>query len=185
MSIKNKKSNKNRLMFGRILIITVIVLAFAVLAAFIYNRFLGADSRAEYASNTGTINYDPPTPEERQAGDNKKEEIAKEQENPAPSPPPGAAAVTITYGGLYNDAVEVGAYVSNVIEDGGTCKLSLTQGSQTVTATTTAVSNARTTDCPTLSVKKNQLASGIWKAVVTYTSSGFSGASAVKEITIQ
>lgn len=90
------------------------------------------------------------------------------------------ATVVVTYSGWVDDsaAVELGAYVAGVVESDGTCSLTLTSGSATVTTQVTAEPDASSTSCPTMAVPGADLAPGNWQAVVAYESAGASGRAA-------
>jgi hypothetical protein len=95
--------------------------------------------------------------------------------------------VVITYAGQDPDtsAVQVGGYVTDVIEDGGTCTLTLTSGSTTRTASAQAQADASTTDCGGLEVAAAELKSGTWKAVLSYASPGYQGAAPAVSVAVK
>ena len=69
------------------------------------------------------------------------------------------------------------------VEEGGTCTLTLTRESTTVTTARPAVPNASSTSCGDLTVAPQKLAPGTWTTVLSYsspTSAGSSPASQVK-----
>jgi len=87
--------------------------------------------------------------------------------------------VTITYYG-WNTAsgqVQVGGFVGGVVEDGGTCTLTLTKGGTKVTGTSEAVADATTTSCGEVAVPGDEVPAGTWTAVLAYSSDGHSGTS--------
>ena len=69
---------------------------------------------------------------------------------------------------------EVYAYVSGVLEDGGTCTATATQGSQTKTASAAGFANVSYTSCKPIKIS---LPAGTWSVVVSYSSAGFEGKS--------
>ena len=90
------------------------------------------------------------------------------------------ASVVVTYSGWVDSpaGVEVGAYVAGVAESGGTCTLTLTAGTHSVTAEVAGEPDAASTSCPNLTVPGAKLSSGTWRAVVSYDSPSVSGKSA-------
>jgi hypothetical protein len=74
--------------------------------------------------------------------------------------------------------VMVGGYVQGVIEDGGTCTLTLTSGSSRAVGHTAAHADATTTTCGAVTVPGSGLAPGTWQAVLSYSSPKHSGAAA-------
>jgi hypothetical protein len=99
---------------------------------------------------------------------------------------PGSADVVITYAGWDpgTSSVEVNAFVSGVIEDGGTCTAELTLGSTTRTVSAPATGDATTTGCAPMIVPGGQLAAGDWQAVVSYTSATAEGRSPATGVTV-
>ena len=90
----------------------------------------------------------------------------------------------ITSWGQTSSGVEVSAYVPNVIEDGGTCTLTLTKGDKQVSAKRKGISNVSTTSCGTLFIEE-ELSAGTWQATVSYSSTKAKGVSNPIDITIE
>ena len=85
---------------------------------------------------------------------------------------PTLAAVQITYAGPDDAAggIAVGAYVSGLIEEGGTCALTLSKDGESAGAESEALPDASTTSCGQMIVPFSELEPGTWAAEVTYTS---------------
>jgi hypothetical protein len=101
--------------------------------------------------------------------------------------PAGEAEVAVTFAGwdAPSGSVEVDAYVGNVIEDGGTCTLTLSRpGARSQVVSGPAGADATTTICAPLHVAGGQLASGSWTATVTYSSATASGSADPAEVTV-
>jgi hypothetical protein len=101
--------------------------------------------------------------------------------NPPPANPadvatdtakPASAAVQITYSSADQSAqgVAVGAYVAGLIEDGGTCSMTLTHAGHSASATSQGAADASTTSCSQLLVPFSDLSPGTWAVDVTYSS---------------
>lgn len=73
-------------------------------------------------------------------------------------------------------AVVVGGYVDSVVESGGTCTLTLTQGQASLTGSTEARPDAASTDCGEIAVADG-LTSGSWQVVLGYSSADHRGSS--------
>lgn len=106
-----------------------------------------------------------------------------------PAPTSGArgeATVQITYFGWNpgSGVVEVGGFVPSVVEEGGSCTLTLTQGAANASASREATANVTSTACGELVVPGDQLAPGTWSAVLSYESDGSSGASEPVEVQV-
>jgi hypothetical protein len=73
--------------------------------------------------------------------------------------------------------VEAAGFVIDVIENGGTCTLTLSSAGSTVSATATGAADATTTNCGRLTIPRAGLAAGSWRAVLTYQSPAAHGTS--------
>lgn len=141
-----------------------------------------------------TINLEGPTGEDKKNVEENKQRIVDQDKESAgsngesaqePTQQSRAASVTITYAGQYGDSIEIGSYVTNVLEDGGTCTLTLTKDSQRITDDVEGVQDASRTSCPVFTIARSRLSAGTWKAVVSYSSSTASGESSEKTLTVQ
>ncbi len=104
-------------------------------------------------------------------------------------PPPvaedtGTVVLTSAEWDTGNGWVRVRAYLPGLVEDGGTCTLTLTRGADVRTATADGMADASTTICGRLTVPGDQLRPGEWQAVVTYASAGVSGSSDAAEVNV-
>jgi hypothetical protein len=97
-----------------------------------------------------------------------------------------AVPVVLTYSAwsAADRQVLAGGYVSGVIEDGGVCTLTLTQGSARVTVEGPAMPDASTTVCGGLVVPGDQLTAGTWQATLTYASATHTGTSATAPVEV-
>jgi hypothetical protein len=102
----------------------------------------------------------------------------------APSVSGGDIFITYARWNSQESWAEVSGYLAGVVEDGGTCTLTLTKGGATAHATTEGISNVTSTSCGRLTVPQNQLSSGTWRAVVTYRSDTSTGTSRAAEVTV-
>jgi hypothetical protein len=105
----------------------------------------------------------------------------------APAPADGGVVnVMITQAGWgpSGTAVEVSGFVSGVVEDGGTCRVTLTHDGETVTAVKDALADATTTACGVLEVGDVEMASGWWQAVLSYESATSAGESAPADVLV-
>jgi len=94
--------------------------------------------------------------------------------------------VSITYYGFdpVTERVEVGGFVAGIVEEGGSCTLTLSGGGQTVTGTSEALADATTTDCGAVAVPGDELGDGTWQAVLSYSSADHSGSSAPVDVEV-
>ncbi len=127
----------------------------------------------------GYVNLNPATNTEKQDSQNAKDAIVNQQNQPSNSTG-GSRQVSpfITSA----SASQVKAYVSGVVEDGGSCTATFTQGYITKTFTSTAAANATNTVCAPISV--SGLTAGSWSVVVSYSSATASGSSAAVTVKV-
>jgi hypothetical protein len=97
-----------------------------------------------------------------------------------------AVPVVLTYSAWSpaDRQVLAGGYVSGIIEDGGTCTLTLTRGSSSVTVEGPAMPDATTTVCGGLAVPGDRLSAGTWQATLSYASPTHQGTSATAAVEV-
>jgi GH25 family lysozyme M1 (1,4-beta-N-acetylmuramidase) len=157
----------------KIILVILLVVAVLITAYFIVIR--DNNNQGDKPRPTNTINYDGPTEEEKKAGDIQKE-ADKQRQEINNSAPPQTANIVIVDSSQYDSTIEIRSYVSNVYEDGGTCKATLTNGSKTVSKTSTAFKDATTTQCEPIDIPRSEFTStGDWKLVLSYSSSKIQG----------
>lgn len=178
MFLKNKK-----------LVIIGVILSVALVISG-YLLFVKKDNEATNTSSNGTqqtgdyINYDPPTDEEKAAGDSAKAKL-EEQASSQSSNTNGTATVIITDANQYGDVVEVRSFISNHYED-GTCTITFTQNQKTISKETPAYKDISTTICTNPLFQRSEFSSaGQWQVTVTYKSAGATGSSAPQAVTIK
>jgi hypothetical protein len=107
---------------------------------------------------------------------------------PGTSTPPGAnAEVTVSYAGWdpTTQRVQVNAFAA-VLENGGTCTLTLSDaaGADQRSSTAPASADATTTICDQLTIDSTTMAPGTWTATVTYSSPTHQGRSAGSDVVV-
>ena len=177
----------------KIAIIVIVVIAVILIAGAVFLVKSRSDKNTT-ANSTGqrsTINYDPPTEEEQAAGDEQKQQNAEEQARIDQQPTTGRKAEVVVSDATYypydGDNIEVRGYISNVLEDGGTCTATFTNASgQKVVKTNPGFKDASTTQCGALDVPRSQFpAGGDWQLVLSYQSSTASGQSAARAVSLE
>lgn len=170
--IKNKKT----------LVILMIVVLFGALGGFYYLKHKNNDNTA----GSG-INYGPPTQaEKKDSEDNKKtiDERENQSTNASSSKFKAVTPVIASYGQT-NTAVEVSARVPGVLEESGTCTLTLAKGSVKVVGSRTASPNVSEMSCGFISIARSKLSAGNWSATVSYSSSKARGTSSPVNIEVK
>lgn len=144
--------------------ILIIVLAAAATAAVAYGVYLMYFA-PKPATNTGpqdTINYEPPTDEQKAAGDRQKEEtINKTDDNN--DPPNGEDSISVSYTAVNqtDGQLLVRALIGAVSND-GTCSLTLTKGDAVVKKTAGMQSGPNSSTCKGFNISVSELSPGNW-----------------------
>lgn len=184
--MRNKRTKKSLLIGSKrkllISLLVIFVLAVIVLIlekAQVINLY---ENKGDSAQGTDeAIDFGPPTEQEKQAGDNAKEQIIqKEAQQNANQNQSGLKNVTpvITYSGRD----EVNAYVPGIFEEDGVCSALFTQGQTSVTRSSTGFANVSDTQCEPIYPDLPNASS--WSVVVSYksaTSVGSSGSSGITQ----
>lgn len=186
--IKNKNVSKKIILVA---LAVILVIAFGVY--YLLDRKNNSEQAVENPGQNQQqedINFNPPTPEDAQRAEENKEQIIQGQQNTpvGQTTPDGKKSVkpTITYAGQYGDQVEVGAYVSGVLEDFGVCKAIFQKGSEAMTVQVEAVRGASSMDCPVMGVPVNELKQkGTWSVTVSYSSTSASGVSDSRQLEVK
>lgn len=139
------------------------------------------DNTTAAAENGEYINYGPPTEEEKQQAEDRKNEIVAQNENQNnyPQTPSGKKQVTPVITGADNSNVR--SYISGIVEDGGSCTATFTKGSEVVTRTSAGLADVSTTVC----APSTNLSPGSWKVVMSYASAKAEGKSQPYNLQIQ
>lgn len=183
--MKPYQANKKRFAKKHVLLISLFtMLALGLVAGTLALK--GRDSSHPETSSAGGINYGPPTEEEKTAGDERKKEILKEEQNtdPKPSVQTKTATVIVTDAGQYDDTIEVRAFIPDHYQD-GTCTITFRQGNHDITKESPAYRDASTTICTNPMIQRSEFpAGGDWQVSVAYTSADAKGQSETKTIKI-
>lgn len=140
----------------------------------------------KYTTTSG-INYGPPTKEEKQETENFKKDLANSSPSSSSDSTSSGAKKNVTpiiSGYNYSNKAEVGSYVQGIVEDGGTCTLTMVRSSQMVSESKTASADAQTTSCGWISIDGSRLSAGDWSATISYNSVTSRGTSSAVTISI-
>jgi cytoskeletal protein RodZ len=188
-----KRSSKKR----RVALIVALILLALLLSYTIYAKqtdnwpFTAPQTEQATSDDTVTdsedsINYDPPTKEDTEASqDGKKDIPATDPSNPGDTAPEDkkTVAIGVSFAEVYQGNVEIRAFIPSVIEGNGACNATLTNGSQTVKASSPGFIDSRSTQCEPIYIPVSKFPTkGTWKLVVTYTSPTSAGASESMEV---
>ncbi len=166
--------------------ITLIILgaALAIAIAFV-GVYVGALKKPlfgwpkEYAEtqelSDKNIDTTAPTDEEKQAGDQAKSDtIEKNQQSTETPSPSNPIQVTLTASGKNGDIYQLRYLIDSSVTS-GTCKLTLTKGSQTVAQEAPVQVLGGSSTCAGFNIPISSLSAGDWKAVNTVTGNDRTG----------
>ena len=166
--MKTKKINNKRI----IIIATGLLLIATAGAFFMYQKMTSKVDQSQDATRpTNTVDYGPPTDEEKaQAEKQKEQNIERSQSDSAP--PSRTANVVVVDSSQYGSSFEVRGYVSNVFEEGGSCTARFSRiGSNAVVKVVSATKSATTTQCQTIEVPVTEFnVKGDWNFTLEYSS---------------
>jgi hypothetical protein len=94
-----------------------------------------------------------------------------------------AVNVLLTSAGITNNTVRASGMVTNIVEEGGECTYTFTNGSSTVSKKSNTLTNPTSTTCEAVTFSPDELSSGTWKVVLNYNSTNATGTSNTKEFT--
>lgn len=181
---QNKKSFKSN---RRLLIIVALVLLLfsGAAAYYLFNR-KSVGSNDEIA--TEKINLSPPSEAEIEETEQHKQNLAQKDSEAETNPTnDNTQDITPFFGFLLqndNKNVEANGYLSGVIEDGGACTLTLQKDGVKVSETRKAKADAQSTICGLITISREKLSSGEWKATLSYSSSEYQGSSEERKIQV-
>lgn len=145
------------------------------------------DSKSQQQPAPGSINYDPPTEAEKEAGDKQKEEIVREEDAKKVAAPPPSSQPTANNKKAVKPIIisagggDVRGFIPGITENSGTCTAKFTSGTQTVTRTSSAVADAQNTTCTPLNYTDTAVGAG-WSVTLTYESNSSEGTSDVGKV---
>lgn len=175
-----KSKNVNKKVF---LALLVIILLAVGLVFYFNNREKHAGPSVESPNLGETINFNPPSEQDKQEVDQHKQDIvSQEQQTPKTS---NSVKPIIIDAGFYDGQVEVRSFISGTYEAGGTCSVKLTKAGQSIVKDSKSVKGATTTDCPPTIIPSSELSSGTWAVVVSYSSTTTQGSSDIKTVEVK
>jgi hypothetical protein len=179
MKIKKKFSRNKIILISVIAAIALLggtVGAWYVLSG---NQQLGVQPGSSDTSNGA------PSAEDVESGQDAKKRESEQGPKTDPTDEDGKkkADVRISYVGIVDGNLEIRAFLNNLIEK-GTCRANVTRGGVVISRSSTSFTDATTSICPPLIIPTEELSSGTWKVVVSYSSANAQGTSDTAEVNI-
>lgn len=165
------------------LLVFATITALLLVSGGIYIYSKNKSNKTSNSTENSTINYSPPTEDEKSAADTQKEANVKQNDNDNQAADASQVKVFITYAGEENGIIEVNAF-SNHYED-GKCTIVFTKDSLKLIRETPAFRDASTTICTNPLIKRADFpSSGEWDLKVQFTSPSLKSESVTQKITI-
>lgn len=189
MRIVQKQNKKRRLTLIALLIAAlVLVLGYFSFAYITKNAWPFIQ---DTQTNSDNINYSPPTDQEVKDSQNGKKNSNQQVDGGATAPKPNSSKNKVSVGIAFasydvdEKAVDVRAFTPDVIEGDGTCTATLTRGATTVSQSSKAFIDSSSSQCQPILIPESRFdTKGVWKLIVTYTSSKSSGSSPSMDVEI-
>ncbi len=163
----NKHKNKKIALIVLSVILSLLVVVWYVLKN---------DTKTSQTNGTelNQIDYQPPSEEERNAGNSKKEDLGNEvnddEQNTGDDSDLQKANVVIVDASQYDEVIEVRAFVENIVQD-GECTYTLKNTNETIMRTLPANAESSTSPCASLSLNRSEITNtGTWDVTVSYRS---------------
>lgn len=186
---QNKKNNKKRAIIITLIILFLIALS---VSAFFFtplkNRFFNNPTNNDApAGPASTVDYSGPSESDINESQNAKknaDEPATDTSPPSSNSGKKTVPIAVSYADMYNDNLEIRAFISGVIEGTGTCTATATKNGTIITESTSAFIDTSTTQCNPIYINKSRLSAGVWKVIVNFSSPDAQGTSETVEVTI-
>lgn len=172
---------------GMWLLLLLLVLAGAAAYFFLYYKG-GIKDRQSAIPSSEHINLAPSTKGDQTFSDAQKQNSTNQTQNSGTRDTTDSSKRVVTpVITTWSDSAAnptVNGYVSGVVEDGGTCTLTLRNGNKVVTQSRQAVANATNTSCGQTAIP-HSISPGAWQATLSYSSPTSQGTSSVQNITFK
>ncbi len=148
------------------------------------NKTQTTPTETSQSSSQETVNNTPATEEEKSNSEEKKIETDNSQQAPATDQSTGKIKATVTITEASSSVI--GSFASGIVEDGGKCTATLTQGTKSFTKAVDAIANVSYVQCGRIFLQPSDFpAKGEWSVTVNYESKAATGTSPVTTFTVE
>lgn len=192
MKLKTNKNIKNPLRLAGVLVVTLILLSasYLVIAKYMTLWPFSEQSTPDTSSNSDPNSLDPTYSTNKLAPGDKN--VTDTNSDPQDSSTTTGAErketvdVAIAYADKSSDSkvFEVRAFISGVIEGGGTCTAILVKNGETLRQSSQAFIDATTSQCNPIEFPLSSIDQGQWLLTVEYNSPTSNGVSQAMKVTI-
>lgn len=185
------KIKRNRFTTTNVILLSLVMVTLLGLGVFAYKKWTASGPSSSDSGNN-KVNYNPPTDEQTQAGNDIKNSTVNSQigKPPAPGtdgntqPPTGnTIPVTITAANQSGEKLSVRSLIEAIISN-GTCTLTLTKDATVVTKTSEIQPLANSSTCKGFDIPTSELSSGEWRIQLDIASGNMTG-TASRTVTVE
>lgn len=192
--MKKRSRTRKGILRGK-LIPAIVVVAVMTLGLWELDRlnvvnlpFLSDDKDSQGSNNDSSVEYGPPTDQEKKETEEFKEN--QTSGNNATPPPVGqkrsVTPILTSWGqNPSTSALEGSGYIAGMVENSGTCTLTATKGSTQVSQSIAATQNAQNVSCGLISIPPSKLSAGTWSLALSYTSATSAGTSSPQNLEVK
>jgi hypothetical protein len=175
--------NKSSLNSKRNLLALVVILLLVAGGAYYLLVLKDDGSNSDVA--TEKIDLSPPTEAEIAETEQHKQNLAQKDSETPDSQNQNVIPVIGFLHQAENKNVEANGYISGVMEEGGTCTLTLTKDGTKVSESRKSLNDAQSTICGLIVIPREKLSTGEWKATITYSTSKYQGTSEERSVQVK
>lgn len=181
--MKINKQKKKNLTIITIVVAALLLIGGGVAAYMVMNNQNKADSQ-----ETNDVNYDPPTDQEVEEGQDAKKDAYENAENPSSddkstTETKKSVNVGVSFADMYDGKLEIRAFTNGIVE-AGTCTATIKKAGEEITKTSGAFIDASSTQCEPIYVPRSELSAGKWSVTVLFSSKTAQGTSEIVEVNI-
>ena len=184
---KKTASRKSGLLITGLVIIFLIICITILLTPNILKSisFFKLDSKNKKPNGTENfINYSPPTDDEKNETNSKKDSLSNKSISATPSIKGSGSnkrnvrPILSSWGrNPQTNDIEAAAYVPDTLELDGVCTLTLSKNDVSVSESKSASPDAQNVSCGFIAISRNKLSPGTWNVIMNYSSSSSIGTS--------
>lgn len=179
--MKTNKKNIPVIKKGAIIISILFIASFIAYLLYIRANTPTTQRATESSSTNNSINYNPPTEDEIQEGQDAKKRLISENEDDETST--NVVNVGIAFAEVVDDKLEIRAFIPSVIEGDGICTAILKKNEDTITSSSLSFIDSTTSQCRPIYISIDKFQTkGTWQLSVSYKSKTSNGQSSVVEL---
>lgn len=162
----NKKAKKHAVKLW--LVVIGLFIFTAATSAYLYWRHQSDQNKSKNSDTTKAIDYNPPTTEQKQAGETTKTTTTTTNTGTTKTPTISTVmSMSISATNVARDLLQIRAIIVGAVSNSGTCTLTLTSGDLTVTKTSSTYNLPSSSTCQGFDIKRSELTNGDWNINIT------------------